>query len=366
MKMNRSSVVLEYQLVSNFNEVRKRLLSPEFADRLDKPLAYWALPSDRSSPIALMGRTLRELLNEPFEELIGTPGIGQKKIKCLIDLLNRAARPQPPGAIETPPSAADNSLAAEGGPVDTSLVSEALWVQWQQTVRDHGLGSEALGRYAPSLERLPRVIWNTPLDAYTELTLAQIRALKTHGEKRVRAVLEVFGSLHAMLAGVSKQSHLTMRILPSFVGHLEDWTTNVLHRTVAANAATIRQSFVDPLMAQVQIDAGDQIVELVESRLRLDGTGATVRQVARRMGLTRARVYQLLADVAAVMSVRWPEGVVTVHNLRDFLRNEINDAKQLELFDGVVELFFPDKRQEGGFTAGGALVPKLTAQSHAG
>ena len=44
MKMNRSSVVLEYRLVSSFEEVRAKLLSEEWADRLDKPLAFWACP----------------------------------------------------------------------------------------------------------------------------------------------------------------------------------------------------------------------------------------------------------------------------------------------------------------------------------
>ena len=45
------------------------------------------MPTDRSSPIALMGKTLRELVKVPFAELFATPGIGQKKINCLIELL---------------------------------------------------------------------------------------------------------------------------------------------------------------------------------------------------------------------------------------------------------------------------------------
>ncbi len=38
-----------------------------------------------------MGKTLRELFSMPFEQLFATPGIGQKKINCLIELLRRAA-----------------------------------------------------------------------------------------------------------------------------------------------------------------------------------------------------------------------------------------------------------------------------------
>ncbi|MBI2824641.1 MAG: hypothetical protein HYX69_08150 [Planctomycetia bacterium] len=365
MKMNRSSVAYEYRLVSNFDEVSKKLLSEELADRLDKPLAFWALPSDRSSPIALMGRTLRELLATPFEQIFATPGIGQKKIHSLIELLNRAAQPLPPGAIEDAANDDGETGAAsvEIGSVDTSLVSEALWVQWQQTVRDHALGRETLGRFSPSLQNLPRVIWNTPLDAYTELTLQDIRSLKTHGEKRVKAVLEVFGGLHALLARVSPQSHLGVEVQPKFVLELERWVTGVLEQTVAVDAEAIRRSFVNPLMAQLYVDAGEHIARLAESRLRLDGSGATVRQVARRLGLTRARVYQLLNDVGAMMSVRWPQGQSLVNRLSEALHAQIKDTGQLELFDAVCELFFPGKRPSAAFSASEPLPAEYAQQA---
>jgi len=353
MKMNRSSVVVEFRLVSIFEEVRHKLLSPECEDRLDKPLGYWALPTDRSAPIALMGRSLRDLLNTPFEQLYATPGIGQKKINSLVELLERAALPEPPGAIHVEAETvgeAEDAIAADGGHVDTSIVSEALWVQWQQTIRDHGLGKETLGRFSPSLQSLPRVIWNTPLDAYTELTLAEIRALKTHGEKRVRAVLEVFGGLHALLARIHPQPHLAVRILPGFVAQLDVWTTAVLRQSAAIDPQAIRASFVDPLMAQLSIDAGEQIAHLAATRLRLDGSGASVRQVARRMGLTRARVYQLLGDVGAMMNVRWPEGAAIMHEVSETLHAQFKDSTQLELFDAVCELFFANKREGHDFT----------------
>jgi hypothetical protein len=358
MKMNRSSVVVEFRLVSVFEETRRKLLSPEFADRLDKPLGYWALPTDRSAPIALMGRSLRDLLNTPFEQLFATPGIGQKKINSLVELLERAAQPEPPGAIHVEADKAieaEEGASADGAHVDTSIVSEALWVQWQQTVRDHGLGKETLGRFSPSLQSLPRVIWNTPLDAYTELTLAEIRALKTHGEKRVRAVLEVFGGLHSLLARVHPQRHLAVRILPSFVARLDVWATSVLRQSAAVDAQSIRTAFVEPLMVQLRIDAGEQIAQLAETRLRLDGSGASVRQVARRMGLTRARVYQLLGDVGAMMNVRWPEGSAIMHEVKETLHSQLKDASQLELFDAVCELFFGSKRDGHDFAEGESL-----------
>lgn len=344
MKLTRSTSVMEYKLVSNFENVRKKLLQPKFADRLEKPLAYWALPGDRRLPLAFMGRTLRDLLDTPFEELYATPGIGQKKIHSLVELLHRAAKELPLGAlpIEIEPDEARLPAPLSGvEPWDPGIVSEALWEQWRATVRDSGLGRETLGRFAISLEHLPRVIWQTPLDAYVGLTLDEIRSLKTHGEKRVRAVVEVFGSLHAMLARAGKQQHLAIKVMPSFARELEGWIDGVLNRDSLPTPDEIEKSFVEPLLAQARVDAGDTIAKLVENRLGLKGGNSSVRQAARKMGLTRARVYQLLNEVAAVMEVRWPDGRSLVHRLRDKLLYATGGRSEYGAFLSAVELFFP-------------------------
>ncbi len=80
MKFTKSASVEELQVISRFESLRKILLSQQYADHLKKPLAYWALPADRRLPLALLGRTLEDLLQTPFSELSNTPGIGQKKI----------------------------------------------------------------------------------------------------------------------------------------------------------------------------------------------------------------------------------------------------------------------------------------------
>ena len=96
MKMNKVTSVEDYKIVSSFQSLRKTLLDDKFADRLEKPLAYWALPNDRRLPLAFLGRTIKDLLATPFEELSATPGIGQKKISSLVKLLSRATKDHPP------------------------------------------------------------------------------------------------------------------------------------------------------------------------------------------------------------------------------------------------------------------------------
>ena len=75
-------------------------------------------------------------------------------------------------------------------------------------MRKHDIGREKLGRLAPTLLALPTVIWHTPLEYYMQYSVSEIRQLKTHGEKRVRVVLEVFYIAHEILADAgTRQDH---------------------------------------------------------------------------------------------------------------------------------------------------------------
>ena len=134
MKLNRTSAVMEYKFVSSFESLRNKLLSQEkYADRLEKPLAYWALPNDRRLPLAFMDRSVRQLLNTPFEELYATPGVGQKKIHSLLNLLARAAKAPSPKDDPVTTLLKNGDIFEEDGGVkkdgkiDPTTVSEAAW-----------------------------------------------------------------------------------------------------------------------------------------------------------------------------------------------------------------------------------------------
>lgn len=159
MKMNKATTVEEFKLVSSFESLRKTLLQERYNDRWEKPLAFWALPSDRRLPLAFLGRTIGTLLNTPFAELNATPGIGQKKISSLIKLLARATRDEPPavpfGVSDSEPERVEAKQREElPAGFDPMCVSEALWVQWRDTVRRMDLGYEKLGRLAPAAARI--------------------------------------------------------------------------------------------------------------------------------------------------------------------------------------------------------------------
>jgi hypothetical protein len=376
MKLINSSVV-EYQLESNFSHVRQKLLDKQFADRWHKPLAHWALPSDRRLPLALMGYTIRDILDTSFEALYATPGIGQKKIHSLVVLLNRAANDRTPVTAEPAPLPQDEGTpsvevpTADDEKISPEYVSESVWAEWRATVERHSLGPEKLGRFAESLQNLPRVLWDTPLRTYTRLTLAEIRKLKTHGEKRVRVILETFGALHQLLAPQARSTHLEMRLLPREIRNVEEWLLRTLPGDRLPDADDILVSFIRPLLEQVRTDAGPQIAELGESRLGLSAAGRSVRKTAARLGLTRARVYQLLADIGAILEVRWPEGHYLVNHLRDRIARECHDRQALESFFLAADLFFPNRRngqemEEDDDSDDQPLALRVSSHRHAG
>lgn len=352
MKMNKVTSVEDYKIVSSFQSLRKTLLDDKFADRLEKPLAYWALPNDRRLPLAFLGRTIKDLLATPFEELSATPGIGQKKISSLVKLLSRATKDHPPAVPFglTDLNDAKKTAAAEksrrpGMPFDPSIVSEALWSQWQQTVIERNLGGEKLGRLAPTLQALPTVIWHIPLEQYVNHTVAEIRQLKTHGEKRVRVVLEVFYIVHEMLSGCGSEEHLALRIVPKFILPIENWIAKRLDRSEVPSPDEVRDCLAVPLLNQVHVDAGSTIYELSAGRLGIGGPAQSVRQQAKRMGVTRARVYQLLEDCSRIMEVRWPEGQQLFAQLEAKFQADATSRDDLRLFRATRELFYPGKQR---------------------
>lgn len=362
MKTIQTASVEQLQLVSRFETLRRMLLGDAYATHLEKPLAYWALPTDRRLPLAFLSRTLGELLATPYSELAATPGIGQKKMRSFVSLLARVANTDPaelPSDAATSleyPSAAPSRGSEQSNGFDPAAVSELVWSQWRANVMRHGLGKEPLGRLAPSLRHITRVIWNTPLEAYADKTLADIQGMKTHGDKRVRAILEVFHAVHTVVSHMGSQEHLVLRIVPRMIDAVETWIGRTLQRPGIPCEEELFHCFVNPLLRQIRCDASRQIIHLAETRLGIHGPVTSVRQAARGLGLTRARVYQLLNEINDIMSVRWPLGRHQVYELRDKFRAELRRVQQpasLDQFHAAVELFYPANRRG----AAGRLEP---------
>jgi hypothetical protein len=335
-----------YRLVGTYERLRKSLVERPDDGRLDKALSYWVLPTDRRLPIAFLDRPLRDLLGQPLDELMATPGVGQKKIMGFFDLLKRASKASSPDApFGLSPDAAKRAKPAPvtAGGFDAAIVSESLWAQWCETVNRYGLGPEKLGRLAPSLQALPTVIWHSRLEEYADRSLADIRSLKTHGEKRVNAILEVFCTVHEALATATLQENVDVVLMPRFIPPLTRWLLESVAQPDLPPVDALHQHIVRPMVNQIKIDLGDQVAGLASARLCLDENSPSVKQQADTIGVTRARVYQLLEDCAKVMDVRWPEGRWLFAPLAT--RFGSSDPETIGLVHGIIDLFFPTQRE---------------------
>ena len=348
--MGHANSAEEHKLVSSFESIRRTLMQDKYKDRLDKPLAYWALPKDRRLPLAFLGRSVRELLSTPFSELTSTRGIGHKKISSLVKLLHRATAETPPavpyGLSDLAEELEQSQLSEKptgSDSFDPSLVSEALWVQWCETARRFGLGKESLGLLAPTLRSLPTVIWNAPLREYMYRSIDEIRQLRTHGEKRVRVVLEIFHAVHELLAKASLDTHLSVRLVPRVVQDIEQWISVQLQSSKTPSRQDIEKFLGQPLLDQIRRDAGDSVYELVRDRLGIGVPQKTVREQSLELGVTRARIYQLLEECGSIMKVRWPEGVSVFADLSAALASSNFSGEGINLIKQIRQLFFLPK-----------------------
>lgn len=350
MYPNVNEAAVDAKQVACFERLKNNLLADRFRDRMSKPLGYWALPNDRRLPQALLNFPLHDVLARPFEELAATRGIGRKKLESLFVLLARAAGDQAPGAdlVELQGDAA-RAIAGDSAEQVTEqlidfnpgVVSEALWQQWQASVRMAGVADLTIGLIVPSLERAPSVIWQAPLSRYVDHPLSAIRAMRTHGVKRMGVILQAFYLVHRAWQASHSSQAVRQSLQPKFIEPIEQWAAGWIDRTGAPTEDEVRTQLVEPLLAQIENDCGDLVARLSRERLGLDGRPMSVRGQARRLTVTRARIYQIFEQCSKALEVRWPNGRDLLRNLQSNLFRQPSENPALRLLSATIELCFP-------------------------
>lgn len=393
-----------YALRAEFEEqirlVAERLRPEERA----RPLAFWALPRDRRLPYALLSMSLQRLLDSSFYDLLATPGIGPKKMESLLMLLQRALDDQAALSVIRSTTAGviahgDSSTgvavtrgsheshaahlqSAEASPAcdafdgqalsldesppppldvsfDPLAVSESQWEACRQTVLRHQLEHETLGKLAPCLRGLPTVIWKTSIETYLPLSLTEMRALKTHGEKRVGSVLEVFMTIHQLLMDVVAHPLYTLRIQPRFVAPVDQWLRGMfVEPGWTPHLQDLRQQIALPLLNQIAHDAGETVHRLACGRLGIETEPEQVRDLAAGLGVSRARIYQLLMMCTQIMDVRWPEGRWMIGELVRRCRSIQVDDGCAHFCETLRHLLFSDRQSSS--------VPAVKSMTHVG
>jgi hypothetical protein len=132
------------------------------------------------------------------------------------------------------------------------------------------------------------------------------------------------------------------------IDEVEQWIGRALQTAGVSTREELFRHVVGSMLEQVRNDATQQIASLAENRLGISGPITSVRQAARAMGLTRARVYQLLNEINDIMAVRWPNGRHQMYELREKLVSEseqMESPPDLKQFFAAIELFYPGSRR---------------------
>ena len=356
MSVSKKIPLGEHRLGAQYLELRETLRSQKYQRHLEKRLAYWINPSDKRLPIALLGQTVGDILEMSLGELLRYPSIGEKKFSALVSLLDRI--------VNTPesllPSLSEISVNVLAKPLQVSAndsemrwnqVSEFEWNNWQSVVLEQGLENEKIGRLCSSLNDVPRVLWDKPLSTYCRVSLDELRSMKTHGERRVHAILHLFHDIFVVASKFHGVPRLRVRMSLRWIDEIQLWMSDVIAQKEFPSRDEILKRFIQPCLAQLRIDATEGVIQLAEARLGLTGPITSVRQVAKDMKLARARVYQLLGQISEIMAVRWPEGGNLVYRLRDKCIYEMIDRpanESHEIFMAAAELFYPSLRSSVG------------------
>jgi hypothetical protein len=117
MNTKKAFLIEYYRTLTNLRSLRETLLNHSYVDRLEQPLSHWAMREDGQLSTALLGRTVKDLLDSPLEELSATYRIGPTKMRCLIRLLLRVRNGLPSAGIpaECQQPATERHPAADGG-----------------------------------------------------------------------------------------------------------------------------------------------------------------------------------------------------------------------------------------------------------
>jgi hypothetical protein len=157
----------------------------------------------------------------------------------------------------------------------------------------------------------------------------------------VRCVVTIFGQLHPLLDGKPTDGRIQVRLTPPRIEVLEQRVQQMIAGAETITPDLLREQVLEPLVAQIGVDAGEQTAVMLRGRLGLDGPALSVRRTAMRMRLTRARIYQLLEDAATVVDVRWPRGKALVRQLLDKTPALGVESPEHRLLRTIAETFFP-------------------------
>lgn len=299
--MNQRSAIL--LLGAQFDELAKQLNRPENAERRRRRLSEWTAVTDRSVPFALLDQTVQQILAAGFESAASTDGVGVKKLRGLITLLERACN----DPLSVGWESGDDRAPARSmfGATASRLrfaarpflaVSEVDWDRWRHAVADRDLVEDPIGRYVGTLRQLPRAAWANPLRFYLSRSLGQLFGLPLHGGQRVAAIANVFERLAA---------RRNDRLTSDRPEEVAEFLKAMRRVTIATRSLPAGFDPLAPITSQIAHDLGPQAVNVFTALVGEAGRADVAMKPAGWSRYYRESIRQALA-------VRCPEALSLV------------------------------------------------------
>ena len=346
---------------ARYENARKAFLESKEHWLATEPLERWSLPSDRHLPSGLIVLSLRDVLEKPYHKLLETKGVGESKLEKLIVLIERALKEfvyqdelaegdrsgHAPPAAETTIGRSDFDLFPAVENLSLSELTPTVWQHVCQCIKRHSLENYPLGRFAETLDELPRGLWNCPLSDFVEHSIGELKQLKGYGDQRIASVLKVLVTTARVVAKCPSDTHLAIKVFPARIERISSWINRVLRDDLLPDYSSLCQHFVIPLLRQLEHDLGSQPAEMVERRLGVENEPETLDQIGESFDLTRERIRQLTLRAPEVMEVRWPEGKHLLDDFFEKFRSSGEAVRHVELISRTLNLLFDVEARSG-------------------
>lgn len=324
-----------------YTSARDGLLRSLAPDELTQPVIEWVTPSDLRFPRVLHHRSLASVLTLPAYDLVSLPGMSIARAKAVLKLLQAIPLRRSRDHLYSIPATAK----AAGSLLH--LPAPAAGGQWWndacQVVIRHGLEREPLGKFCESLADLPEFLWEKPLGTYSRMMFSELKHERRVGTRRLRTITQVFQTLYSLLWATPPHPFLALHFIHAEVGEVERWVGSALRSDGMPEVGDLREKLIEPLLAQIGKDGGDDLKLLAFARVI---HAKTLGELASGVGLTRERIRQRLRKVGRIMRVRWPEGRVLLDDLLDKASATPSTSAQAALLHNAFHLFYPIRRYQ--------------------
>ena len=214
---------------------------------------------------------MRTILQTPFAEIAGRPGIGETRLEKLFAVIDRAATAigwDGAGSFPTADQAnGDSFLSRFGFPFHVvrnayylgaaktpySELTDDDWESMARLIQHHFLEDYVLGRFAGALHELHPSLWQERICTFTQRRFSELTWQKGFGHLRQTQVVDLIENLAWLLSTLPAHSDIRVAVLPANIAEANRWIAQLQfhgHEQLPS-VHSIREHFLEPLLARL-------------------------------------------------------------------------------------------------------------------